>query len=229
VVAFIANSILFVGWTIGGFVLPYFSDHFGRKTILFPSALGIILCGIISSISKSFWLFIICRFSIGFFQAGVVNIFVLATEVVGQSYRSLSGTMIWFYFTAALLVMTLKAYILQNWRNLELFCSLPFLAVLSTWWLIPESTRWLRMKGRVNEAMAIFTEMARVNGREINNKELQLSSHDQLKMSRSTIADLFQPFSIAIYTIIQGAAWCVFSFSISYNSCISDNSCSVVF
>jgi len=56
--------------------------------------------------------------------------------------------------------------------------------------------------------MAIFTEMARVNGREINNKELQLSSHDQLKMSRSTIADLFQPFSIAIYTIIQGAAWC---------------------
>ena len=132
-VAFIANSILFVGWTIGGFVLPYFSDHLGRKTILFPSTFGIILCGIISSIAKSIWLFIICRFSIGFFQAGVVNIFVLATEVVGQSYRSLSGTMIWFYFTAALLIMTLKAYILQNWRHLELFCSLPFLPMLLTW------------------------------------------------------------------------------------------------
>lgn len=133
VIAFIANSILFVGWTIGGFILPYFSDHLGRKTILFPSAFGIMLCSFISSLSKTIWLFILCRFSIGFFQAGVVNIFVLATEMVGQSYRSLSGTIIWFYFTAALLLMTLKAYILQNWRNLELFCSLPFLVILLTW------------------------------------------------------------------------------------------------
>ena len=80
--------------------------------------------------------------------------------------------------------------------------------------LVPESTRWLRMKGRLNEAMALFTKMARVNGREVKNKELQLRAQSHQKISRSTIADLFQPASVAIYTIIQGAAWCVFSFSI---------------
>ena len=90
--------------------------------------------------------------------------------------------------------------------------------------LVPESTRWLRMKGRLHEAMALFTKMARVNGREFKNKELQLSTQSHLKISKSTIADLFQPSSVAIYTIIQGAAWCVFSFSILNNCCISNDS-----
>ena len=78
--------------------------------------------------------------------------------------------------------------------------------------LVPESTRWLRMKGKLTEAMVIFNKMAKVNGRVLRNEEVIPNSQSQSTISKSTIADLFQPFSIAIYTLIQGAAWCVFYF-----------------
>ena len=128
-----ANSMLFIGWTIGGLTLPYFSDKFGRKRILFPSLLLIILNATISTLANNLWLFVISRFVIGFFQAGSVTVFVLATELVGPAYRSMSGTLIWFYFTTALLVMTLQAYLLQNWKHLEIACSLPFIVILLSW------------------------------------------------------------------------------------------------
>ena len=44
--------------------------------------------------------------------------FVLATELVGPEKRALAGTLVWFYFTAALMVLGLKVYFICNWRTL---------------------------------------------------------------------------------------------------------------
>ncbi|XP_065064344.1 solute carrier family 22 member 3-like isoform X2 [Rhopilema esculentum] len=207
VIVYTANSILFLGWTVGGFVLPYLSDRFGRKTVLFPAAFVIIICGFLSSFVHDMWIFILLRLIIGFCQAGSVNIFVIATEIVGPYYRSISGTFIWFYFTCALLLMTLKAYYLQNWRNLEIICSLPFAVIMLSWRYVPESVRWLRMKGRLDEAMQVLKEIARANKRDISNMEI-IPVENNFN-SKSTIADLFRSPVLALYTAIQIFAWLV--------------------
>ena len=66
------------------------------------------------------------------------------------------------------------------------------------------------MKGKLNEAMVIFNKMAKTNGKTLKNEELIPNSESQTTISKSTIADIFRPLSIAIYTLIQAAAWCVF-------------------
>ncbi len=125
--------MLFVSWIIGGLTLPYFADKYGRKKVLFPAVCLIITSAVASSIAENLILFIAGRCIIGFFEAGMVTIFVLATELVGPNYRSMSGTIIWFYFTMALLIMTVQAYLLQNWKLLEIVCSLPFIVTMLTW------------------------------------------------------------------------------------------------
>eukprot|EP00112_Aurelia_sp_Birch-Aquarium-sp1_P004644 Seg1526.1 transcript_id=Seg1526.1/GoldUCD/mRNA.D3Y31 product="Solute carrier family 22 member 2" protein_id=Seg1526.1/GoldUCD/D3Y31 len=205
-ISFTANSILFVGWTIGGFILPYFSDRFGRKRILFPSVFIIITVAALSSLAEHIWVFILSRFIIGFCQGGCINVFILATELVGEKHRSLSGTIIWFYFTAALLLMTLKAYLLQNWRHLEWACSLPFVVIMLNWSYIPESVRWLRMKGRLDEAMDIFKEIARVNGKTLCNEEI-LPPESNGDKSKSTITDVMKHSALTVGLFIQILAW----------------------
>ena len=108
--------------------------RYGRKSVLFPSLGVILVCGFLSAFVESFWLFFVLRLLTGFGQGGVgLSIYVLATELVGPHYRALSGTIIWFAFTIALCIIALKAWLVPDWRILEIIVSAPYLFVLIFW------------------------------------------------------------------------------------------------
>ena len=69
---------------------------------------------------------------------------------------------------------------------------------------VPESVRYLRVNGRLDESMAIFAKIAKVNGRQMPDGYLLPPEDCQVK---SSILDLFRPFSLAINTFIQMFAW----------------------
>lgn len=102
--------------------------------MLFPSLGAIIILGFVSGFVQNFWLFFVTRLLIGFAQGGVgLSLYVLAAELVGPSYRALSGTIIWFAFTLALCVIGLKAWLVPDWRLLEIIVSAPYIFVLIFW------------------------------------------------------------------------------------------------
>lgn len=132
--AVIASSVVFVGWTIGGTLLPYVSDSIGRKLTIFPVLATIITASCLAAAIKSVWVFIANRFIVGFaLGGGSVTIFVLCSESVGASYRAIMCTIMWLHYAVALVFLALKAYYLQNWRLLELATTLPYALVLLTW------------------------------------------------------------------------------------------------
>ena len=132
--AWLANSMLFFGWAIGAIVLGIIADYFGRKSVLFPSVSVVLVVTFAMAFSKAFWVVAVCRFIIGFFEAGCfLSMFVLATELVGPEKRALAGNLVWFYFTAALMVLGLKAYFIRNWRTLLIVSSAPWIFILLFW------------------------------------------------------------------------------------------------
>ena len=111
--------MLFFGWAIGAIALGLVADRYGRKSVLFPSVLVVLVVTFAMAFAKAFWIVGVCRIIIGFFEAGCfLSMFVLATELVGPEKRALAGTLVWFYFTAALMVLGLKVYFIRNWRTL---------------------------------------------------------------------------------------------------------------
>jgi hypothetical protein len=50
-----------------------------------------------------------------------------------------------------------------NWRWLLAFSSLPSIAQLFFYWIVPESPRYLSMKGRITEAHNILEKIAQLN------------------------------------------------------------------
>ncbi len=114
------------------FLLLFF--RYGRKPVLFPSVAVIIISGFVSGFVQNFWLFFLLRCVIGFAQGGVaLTIFVLASELVGPRYRALSGTLIWFAFTLALCLVGFQAWLVPDWRKLELIMSAPYAFVVIFW------------------------------------------------------------------------------------------------
>ena len=111
-----------------------FVCRYGRKTVLFPSLAAIIMLGFVSGLVQHFWVFFVTRLLIGIADRGVViSLYVLATELVGPSYRALSGTIPWFSFDLAFCLTGLQAWLVPHWRALQIIVSAPYIFVLTFW------------------------------------------------------------------------------------------------
>ena len=205
---YMSTSILFIGWLFGAIVLGWLSDNYGRKNILFISVFVMLLFGLIGPFMPNLTLFFICRFFVGFFRPGVsVIMFILISELVGARYRPAAGILFWFFFTIALCIMGLKAYFIRKWKILFIICSAPYFVVLLFYKFVPESVRWLRLKGKFDEALDVFQRIADWNGRKLNPNATVSKIIDEKRSSNPM--ELFRNKQMAIKTIIQGFAWMV--------------------
>ncbi|PAA91413.1 hypothetical protein BOX15_Mlig002319g1 [Macrostomum lignano] len=107
------------------------------------------------------------RFFIGFGAMGAFTVsFVIGTEIVGPEARFHTGMAIEYFWTLGSCAVAGLAYLIHDWRHLQLVLSAPVLLVLVASLppaVVPESPRWLLHKGRVNEARDVIRRMARLN------------------------------------------------------------------
>jgi len=155
---------VFVGCIFWGWC----SDKFGRRpSILIASAIQIV-SSIIAAFSVNYMMFIFFRFLIAFSVSGVFECgFVLVTEIVSPKLRTPFGVLTQFPFGMGAALLPLVAYFVKDWQPLQLAISVPCILLISYYWLIPESPRWLISKGRVKEAFQVLKKAAKVNRKQL--------------------------------------------------------------
>lgn len=86
-----------------------------------------------------------------------------ALELVGPNYRSFVTVMTCTFYTCGIMMLAGVTYMIRDWVQLSYYTSMPFLVYFLYLFVMPESPRWLLMRGRLEEALTILKEMARVN------------------------------------------------------------------
>ncbi|XP_066926841.1 solute carrier family 22 member 2-like [Clytia hemisphaerica] len=211
---FLATSITFVGGVFGAVFLGWYSDNFGRKKILYVCFFFVILTNFLLIFMPSIASFIVFRFMTGFLVASVYPCYyVTLNETVGEKYRAIAGNTLWFLYTAALCMMSLKSYLLDNWKYFIIACTLPYLPFLLSYNFVPESVRWLRLKGRMYEAMKIFRRMADWNGKVLDPTVMLSPGAHAAKMTSPI--DVFRNGKrMAIHTVIL--IYCFYATALIY-------------
>ncbi|KAL4233279.1 hypothetical protein ACF0H5_007963 [Mactra antiquata] len=217
-----AEMIFYFGMLVGSLASGIIADVYGRKPVVYGAVVLMTASSIVLSWAHEYWLFCVIEFILG---AAVVAAFmpayIITIEITCAKKRIWPGVISDFPYVAGLLVLSGVAYWLKDWFKIQLYTSLPCVILLSYWWLIPESPRWLLTKGRVKEAEVAIRRMARWNKTKVPDKMFDEKTLEEDIDKDSSFVKLFNTRKQLFRTCVIFFNWAVVAmtyFGLALNS-----------
>ncbi|XP_036673558.3 organic cation transporter protein isoform X1 [Drosophila suzukii] len=161
----LVETCFLVGAAAGAVLSGWISDRFGRRHTLMAFVTIQSVFGGILAFSTSVAMFMSLRVIIGFASMTVTVVsFVLVVELVSGKWRTVIGILNILPVAISYVLSAGLAYLIRDWRHLQLAISFPWLIMLSIWFWLPESPRWLLAQGRLDELCKLIERAARMNG-----------------------------------------------------------------
>ncbi|KAM9845074.1 solute carrier family 22 member 4-like [Aulostomus maculatus] len=160
-----STSLFFVGVLFGSFISGQLSDRFGRKLVFFVTLALQCVTALIQATSVNWLMFctLNCLRGLGQISNYIVAV-ILGSEMLSQSAR-MSYTLLCHSvgFGVGYALLPVFAYFIRGWRMLLVASAIPSFLLIPTWWVIPESPRWLLQRGRLEEAELVIRRAAKKN------------------------------------------------------------------
>uniref|UniRef100_UPI0035B6AC37 Solute carrier family 22 member 12 n=1 Tax=Homo sapiens TaxID=9606 RepID=UPI0035B6AC37 len=215
-----AQSIYLAGILVGAAACGPASDRFGRRLVLTWSYLQMAVMGTAAAFAPAFPVYCLFRFLLAFAVAGVMmNTGTLLMEWTAARARPLVMTLNSLGFSFGHGLTAAVAYGVRDWTLLQLVVSVPFfLCFLYSWWL-PESARWLIIKGKPDQALQELRKVARINGhKEAKNLTIEVlmsSVKEEVASAKEprSVLDLFCVPGLRFRTCISTLCWFAFGFT----------------
>ncbi|XP_072277520.1 solute carrier family 22 member 6-B-like isoform X2 [Pyxicephalus adspersus] len=143
-------------------------------------------------------------------------------EWIPTEARAFTSTGTGYCYTVGQLVLVGLAYLIQDWRMLQLAASIPFfIYFIYSWWL-PESSRWLVLSGKYEQAIIDMKKVARINGKTEEGEKLtvEVIKYDMQReinaasKANYTVLDLIRTPVIRRISLCISCTW--FSTSFAY-------------
>ncbi|XP_015920935.2 organic cation transporter protein [Parasteatoda tepidariorum] len=226
----LSKSVFVAGYLFSATVIGHFADKYGRKPIIVSCNIIALFSSVICAFSTSFLMFSVLRFLIAVGVSGVFNAaFVLLMEVVSPAYRPIYGLSINFGWCLGFVSLPLIAWIIRDWFWIQLFITVPNVFLLSSYWLLPESPRWLMSQGNIEEVERILTRAAKMNNVDTsdlskNVKEIMVAKKtegEEREKPSGNFLDLLRTPGLWQKTLNLFYLWCIIAFmyyGLSYNT-----------
>lgn len=159
---------MFCGELIGGLFWGPFADKYGRKKAFLMASSLIVVCGFLSGAAPTFGWLLFFRVIVGFGVGGLTVPFDLLAEFLPVAERGKFLIYIEYFWTFGSMFVAGVAWLALEkvgWRGLSYITAVPVtLSSLAAFLYLPESPRWLLVKGRYAEAEEVVKSAAATSG-----------------------------------------------------------------
>ncbi|XP_043275889.1 organic cation transporter protein-like [Venturia canescens] len=186
----IQQSILMFGILLGNVIFGILADRYGRKIPLLVSVVFQLLSGI--GCATVPWYIALLSFKLlGAVATGgtMVTSYVICMEIVGPQWRAAITVLYQIPYCLGHMSLAGLAYWFRHWQHLQLAITLPSIILLSYWWIVPESPRWLLVVGKQKRACHILEKAAKWNKIEGQDIPTMVRKHYLYQNSRRTALD----------------------------------------
>ncbi len=155
----------FAGQAVGALIFGYFSERYGRKI---PLVIALIVCGLLSigaALAPCFQFLLFVRLLQGIGLGACPPLATaLFNEYIPSRQRGFGGLLLQVFFSVGYILSPFLAILVfasigpaSGWRLLFIIGALPLLLAPLVYFFVPESARWLLLKGREEEAERIVS------------------------------------------------------------------------
>ncbi|XP_046568940.1 solute carrier family 22 member 15-like [Haliotis rubra] len=209
----LVTSIQMGGVFVGAFVGGQFADVIGRKWTYYVC---LVLQGgfnLVAAFSVNWQMFAALRFLIGVMIGSLqVVSYPYFMEFLGRKWRPLASSIpIW---VTGVCIFALSIWLRPDWSHQHIIVAALHLPFFAGWFFVPESLRWLAVKGRTEDAEKVVDQMSRYNKREKPANTLLLLkqvAEEEKKLrasgSKYTYLDIYRPWSMCWKSLIIQFVW----------------------
>lgn len=211
-------SFLLIGAALGSILGGRLADSFGRKKYLLSISFIFLIGAFMSACSPNIEILLFARFILGYAVGGAsVTAPTFISEVAPTEMRGkLTGLNEVAIVIGQLLAFAINAvigvvwgHLPDVWRYMLLVQAVPAMGLLIGMCKAPESPRWLAMKGRFDEALAILKQI-RPEARAIQEHQdiITLINEEKKSLHRNVVSTIFNTpwiFKLVIVGIIWAA------------------------
>lgn len=155
------QSVFMLGTVLSPLLSGYLADRYGRKVVVVVTQVLIIVISITIIFFTNFFAILVMRFFLG--ASNLLTSYILALEVCEPKHRGTVGILTGLPWALGTMMWGGAAYLIRDWRWLQLAVSLPNLLILPALYLIDESPRWLIVRGLHDRAIQVLRKAARWN------------------------------------------------------------------
>ncbi len=219
------GSALLIGYLVGAFLSGTLGDLIGRRTIIVWSLGFYSIATLISAFAGNWQFFFVFRVLAGIgtgAQSAIIAPYLsefINSKVRGRYVGALAGFFSFGFVFAALLGYFLIPTSPLGWRWVIIITALPVLLLI--WWRrgLPESPRWLLIRNRVPDAVAVIEQLertvAQATGRPLPPVERIVSSQATVAIGgtfKSNLASLWLK-RVARTTMMMWVLWFAITFA----------------
>ncbi|XP_051510765.1 solute carrier family 22 member 6-A-like [Myxocyprinus asiaticus] len=211
----IGSSIYMFGLLVGAVLFGALADKYGRRMIILIGLAVQAIFGVGAAFAPNFYIYVLLRFVVGMTVSAVImNAFVLGTEWTGPKKRMLAGVITDYFFGFGYILLAGVAYLIRDWRKLQLAISAPGFLFLFYIWVLPKSARWLMANQKHEQALDLISKAALINGKPLDDDDMELckntkNSEKLQDLRKYTVIDLVRTPTMRKQSLILFYLWFV--------------------
>ncbi|KAK6621085.1 hypothetical protein RUM43_011391 [Polyplax serrata] len=163
---------LSMGKFLGAVLFGIISDKYGRKLSFLLGCFIYTVSGPLVAFAVNYSMIVSGRIGLGAASMGIyTSAYVILTEIASKKRRAVLGMLNNMSYPLGQMIISLLAFLFRDWRTLQ---------------LMPESPRWLILKGRREEAGRIINKIYETSGKK-SESDLEIQVMREAKPKNATI------------------------------------------